>query len=355
MSEGVVGGITKWTKYILDYSTSNNTGIELEQYYPPTKVACEGISIKRVWRGVQSYMPLLRGLIEKLKQQRYEVVHFSTSASFSLIRDILTVKIAQKYGAKTVIHFHFGRIPQIFQARNWEYRMIDILIKMTDMVMVMDKASFNTLREAGYKNISLIPNPLSTEVAEMIERNKTVMREPRKLVFAGHVIKTKGILELVSACKNISNINLEIYGRIYDEMYQALIAEAGQNHHKWLSIKGECQLEEVIKAMLSAGIFVLPSHSEGFPNVIIESMACGCPIVATPVGAIPEMLAINGVNKCGICVPIQNVKALEEAITEMLENSSLAKEYGNNAKCRVEKEYAIASVWSKMSEVWKNI
>ena len=104
--------------------------------------------------------------------------------------------------------------------------------------------------------------------------------------------------------------------------------------------------------MKSCGIFVLPSYSEGFPNVILESMACGCPIVATSVGAIPEMLAIGSENPCGICVHQQNVGELRKAIVELLENPLKAAEFSANARKRVYEQYAISKVWEQLVEIW---
>ncbi|NTU71304.1 MAG: glycosyltransferase [Coriobacteriia bacterium] len=69
--------------------------------------------------------------------------------------------------------------------------------------------------------------------------------------------------------------------------------------------------------MSRATLFVLPSRSEGMPNVLLESMACGCPIVATDIegGATRELLADG---ECGVLVPVADADALTEAIGDLV-------------------------------------
>ncbi len=356
MDLGGVGGIAKWTQYIMSYSQLNESNVVVEQYYVKTQAVSGGVfSLKRLFNGLRSYMPLVSGLKHKLKSKKYDIVHFSTSASISLLKDILTIKIAHKYGAKAVLHFHFGRIPQIFSNKGWEYYLLKKVINLSDVVVPMDYSSYNTLLTYGYRNVVLVPNPLSPGIDELIKNNLTVTRKDRLIVFAGHVIKTKGVVELIQACRDIPNINLHIYGSISQEMKDLLLKEAGDNNSSWLDIKGERDSESIIKAMLSANIFVLPTYTEGFPNVIIESMACACPIVTTPVGAIPEMLDINGNDKCGICVPAKDVAALKNAILTMLNNRGYAIKCGNNAKTRVYNLYSMQVVWSKLEQLWVSL
>ena len=69
-----------------------------------------------------------------------------------------------------------------------------------------------------------------------------------------------------------------------------------------------------------ADVFVLPSHSEGSPNVLLEAMAAGVPMVATAVGGLPEVLS-NEVN--ALLVPKQNITELANAITRLLEEQAL--------------------------------
>jgi len=76
-------------------------------------------------------------------------------------------------------------------------------------------------------------------------------------------------------------------------------------------------------------IFVLPSVKEGFPFVILEAMSAEIPIIATTVGAIPEILENE---KSGILVPPKNSKALVGAIIELLDSPQKQKNLAENAK-----------------------
>ena len=107
--------------------------------------------------------------------------------------------------------------------------------------------------------------------------------------------------------------------------------------------------------MMSAGVFVLPTYTEGFPNVIIESMACGCPIVTTDVGAIPEMLDIEHGFSYGICVKPKDVEGLKNAVEKMLNDRDYALQCGKNAQLRVQEQYAMSVVWNQLTSIWTSL
>ena len=140
----------------------------------------------------------------------------------------------------------------------------------------------------GFTNVYKVPNPLSQELeSEIRSMAPAVKRLPRRILFVGHVLPSKGVYELVNACSGINDIELRVVGRVEDKVKDELQSLASVSAGKWLNILGEKSQEEVLHEMLSCEIFVLPSYTEGFPNVIIEAMACGAPIIATGVGAIP--------------------------------------------------------------------
>lgn len=356
------GGISMWTRYILDYfNTKGNDNIDVDWYYKDsTKDSLPNHSvIKRVFFGVMQYIPLVMGVKQQLKSQHYDILHISSSASLGLMRDLWMLKICKRLKVKSVVHLHFGRIPAIFQSKGWEYKLLHKVISHTTKVVVMDKASYNVLIENGYRNIELLPNPLSPTILSLIDANNNVSRVDKKVVFAGHVVITKGIIELIEACKQIASttegFSLHILGHVREDMATVIQTAAGENNENWLHVHGNQPIDVVIREMRSASVFALPTYTEGFPNVILESMACGCSIVTTPVGAIPEMLAIDSASPCGACIEVKNVVQLKDAIEKMLSNKDEAIKLGCAARQRVIKEYSIDVVGTQLANIWKTI
>ena len=77
--------------------------------------------------------------------------------------------------------------------------------------------------------------------------------------------------------------------------------------------------EEIPLWLGAADCLVLPSLSEGIPNVLREAMICRVPIIATPVGGIPEIIKDR---QTGILVPVRDSTALAHAIQDVLNPSS---------------------------------
>ena len=78
-----------------------------------------------------------------------------------------------------------------------------------------------------------------------------------------------------------------------------------------------------------ASIFLMPSHSEGSPNALLEAMAAGTPVIASEVGGIPEIV-ISG--ETGILVPAKNSPALADAIETLLRDPAAASRLAENAR-----------------------
>lgn len=83
-------------------------------------------------------------------------------------------------------------------------------------------------------------------------------------------------------------------------------------------------------------VFACPSRSEGVPNAAMEAMAMGLPVVSARVGGV-ESLIVDG--RDGLLVPPGDVRALAEALTEVLRNRGLARSLGANARARIFREF----------------
>lgn len=355
---GVFSGINIWARNILRYHNESKSTIEIlpVSFDRRFQVEVNTFILKRIYFGLRDYLHPIRETRSALKAGDIDVLHICSSAHISLLKDWYVLKLALKYNAKSAIHFHFGRIPEVIKSNNWEAKLLLKVCQKANTVIVMDKTSLNALENNGLTNVCYLPNPVSDDTIHEIESLREVKRENNKIVFVGHVIPTKGVYELVRACSQINDIELHLVGTINEEVKKDLqmiasIKEGG----KWLRIRGSMSHHYVLKEMISSSVFVLPSYTEGFPNVILESMACGCSIVATTVGAIPEMLDIDNSETCGICVEPKNIEELRIALQKMTEDKDFASSCGRNAQKRVLDLYSMPQVWNQLASIWEKI
>ena len=352
---GVGGGIAQWAENIMrHYKAQEAPGLHIE-VLPMGRVANVKITslVKRAVTGVVEYAAIIRKERQILKSGQYDVLHLCTSASMSLLKDLVMIALAKRYHVRTVVHFHFGRTPQLRKAGNWEWKLLCRVVRKADMAVPIDQQSYDALTAAGFTNVEYLPNPVAQKVSDFVSQHSgEPHRDERMVFFAGHCIKTKGIYELVQACSQLENIRLVLAGHIEEETTREL--EELAHHEPWLVIKGEQAHEEILRLMLQCGVYVLPSYTEGFPNVILESMACSCAIVATTVGAIPEMIGDEAGKHYGLLVPPQDAESLATAIRRQLSDSDLRRECRSNACRRVNERYNMEAVWEKLMKIWRS-
>jgi GalNAc-alpha-(1->4)-GalNAc-alpha-(1->3)-diNAcBac-PP-undecaprenol alpha-1,4-N-acetyl-D-galactosaminyltransferase len=94
----------------------------------------------------------------------------------------------------------------------------------------------------------------------------------------------------------------------------------------------------------NADFFVHPSRYEGFPNALLEAMACGCAVVATDCPSGPAEIVRDGVN--GLLVPTEDVTALSRAMSRLMKDARLCQRLGIEAM-QVEKTFSLESIMAR--------
>ena len=99
-----------------------------------------------------------------------------------------------------------------------------------------------------------------------------------------------------------------------------------------------CDVEQILPLL---DLFVLPSLSEGFGIALVEAMAAGCPVVATAVGGIPEVVQTG---RTGMLIPAGDSKALTEALADLLKDQSKARVFGRDGQRWVGTQFAVSTM-----------
>ena len=350
-------GIANWTRNIMSKQTQNrDCVVKLIPFDRSVDLGEESGLIERLTFGIKDYLGLVLKTKKAISNEQFDIIQISTSVSLGLIRDYLISKLAFRKNVKLVLHFHFGRLPELLSSNNWESRLLRKVLSNTYASIVMDLSSYEALISNGYKNVYFLPNPLSDNVFNLAKSFKpTVTRHQDTILFVGHVTRAKGVYELIDACSQIPNINLKIVGKVLKDTKAELLALAEKKGNaNWVDFIGEIPHDDVVKEMCTCSMFVLPTYTEGFPNVILEAMACGCPIISTDVGAIAEMLDINS-NNCGLLIHPKSVEELKDSILSVMHDDKLKHRISINAQSRVEKMYTVNAIWIQLEDIWRKI
>ena len=200
---------------------------------------------------------------------------------------------------------------------NFAIRNADLVLTQTEIVRKQ------VLEDFPGKNIKAIPNG--------IDPGKKISHG-RSIVFVGNFIPRKGIPYLMKAMRKLKGARLVMVGD-GPEMQQTKEMAKGMD----VEFVGRVQPEEVKKHLMKRCIFVLPSVSgkgEGFPNVILEAMSVGLPVVATRIAGIPEIIEDG---RTGFLVNEKNPEELADRMGKLLKDTKLRKRMSENCLKEVKK------------------
>lgn len=175
---------------------------------------------------------------------------------------------------------------------------------------------------ADASRIRTIPNGCDASLFHPAERAGArdalgIAADAEVVAYVGRLVPEKGLRELLDACRTLATrrprLCLVIVGEgpMREEIRMRLAAEPSLQ----ITLAGAQPPSEVSRWMAASDLVTLPSYSEGHPNVLVEALACGRPVVSTPVGGIPEVVDADS----GILVPARDATALAAGLAEALD------------------------------------
>jgi len=181
-------------------------------------------------------------------------------------------------------------------------------------------------------NVIVVPNGVDTEKFKPAgkENARKLLNLPLDkniILFVGALRSIKGVDYLIEAAKNFVDSNTELYLVGRDDGLKKSLKKMAQDFKitDFIKFIGPVNHEDIPLWVSASDILVLPSLSEGRPNVVLEALACEVPVVATDVGGIPELI-ING--ETGYLVPAKNPLELSEKVNKLLGDENQREKMG---------------------------
>ena len=227
-------------------------------------------------------------------------------------------------------------------------RLIGPLFKMiftrADKIQAISNFLASWARQMGYqKEIELIPNGVDLNKFTINNKQFTRNTENITLITTSRLVEKNGVGDIIDAIKLLpENICLQIIGSgPLEENLKFKIKNLKLENR--VEMLGEIPNSDISLFLNKADIFVRPSLSEGQGISFIEAMAAGLPIIATPVGGIPDFLkdpsTSSGQVATGLFCEVNNPKSIADKVMEYINNQDLTRKIVDNARKMVEEKY----------------
>lgn len=172
------------------------------------------------------------------------------------------------------------------------------------------------------------------------------------VLYAGRLEPGKGLEDLVEAARIYvqrcpdSDLRFVLVGSgSLLPRLQNLVSQAGLERR--FDFRGQIPAEqrnELVQLYRTTAVFVLPSHHEGMPTVLLEAMASGAPVISTAVGGALEVVTPG---ESGYLVPVAQPENLASLLIELMEDNSLRQRLGTRAREIVDERYSWNAVGSR--------
>lgn len=301
-------------------------------------------------RRVIAYINSLLSVIFLSLSGRIDVFHIHMSSRGSSLRKIILSSACLILRKPYIIHIHSGEYPDFYSS---ELNLIGkyivrFFLKRASSVIVLGKTWERWFSEnLNLNNLAVVYNGIPD-----ISNNHDIKKTKERIVFAGRLSAKKGIYDLISAFNTIgkkrptcelviigSGIDTSTLKSKLDEPVKHLVRFEG-----WLT-PSKCH--EIIS---KCSLLVLPSYYEGLPICILEAMCLSKPVVATNVGAIPEVIIDNLNGK--IFTP-GDIPSLVKSIIFILENPAASISMGINAREKYKTNFEISENKNKILSLYE--
>lgn len=307
----VTGGMQKHSLYLVKYLTLNNCDVTLFHCVHSNEIPTEDEVNYSIFKNKSNSIRVIGFSFPKslwfpghyfynsyrYSKRLYNVLYKEIAQyDFIYIKGLSGWKLLNKknQGLKLPpIGINFHGMNMFLPVRNLKLKIVNLFFKklvkknmnFSDYVFSYGSKVTNTILDAGVDSNKVMEIPTGIEKALIREENKIFVNDVINFVFIGRNDPVKALKEVFIAIEELKNLDFIFHfiGPIENKLVQKNIV-----YHGLIN-----EFDRIIKILDICDVLILPSYSEGMPNVILEAMSRGLAIIATDVGAIDLMVSKN--------------------------------------------------------------
>jgi len=245
----------------------------------------------------------------------------------------------------------YGRGTDVYDPDWFAKLTIKTIIKNADSVIALTSDMKKAMQAIYDRDISVISNGIELNNYTNEPPVQNVGGSEKRILFVGRLHPIKGVQYLLQAMQivhaEMPDVRLILVGDGEEREYLESLTDRLEIRG-CVEFAGRVPHEKIQGYLGQADVFVLPSLSEGFPNVILEAMAWGLPIVASRVGGIPDIM-MNNTN--GFLVEVKDTDDMANKIILLLQENALREKISDNNKLQV-KKYSWDDVIFKLEKIY---
>ena len=247
------------------------------------------------------------------------IVHLNTSMNLRAYwRDLAYLLVARALGARVVYQVHGGELPERFCASRLARRFLRWTLGLPEIVVVLAQCELAAYRDfIPEQEVVALPNGIDCRPFGAVPLVESRKGEPLRLVYIGRIAREKGLYETLQGLRLAHELGVDARlviagGGVEEDRLRRYATALGVGHR--VVFAGPVFGADKVRLLGGTDVMVLASYSEGLPYALLEAMAAGVPVIATPVGAIPDVVS-DRIH--GFLVPPRDGKAIAEALVTL--------------------------------------
>lgn len=304
---------------------------------------CDGSALRKV---AIVTMALVRFTL-LLVTRRVALVHLHVASNASFWRKSVFILLALLAGRPVVFHLHGGGFLDFYEKCGaFRQHLVTTILDRVDRIVVVSPSWLGVVKQiTSNSQVVVIANPAPSPALSVPER------DGQQLLFLGKVCADKGVFELIEAFRAVwdafPRATLVIGGD--GEIARAAAKAESIGVRNVIQFVGWVTGHEKQRLLNESSVFVLPSHAEGMPMTLLEAMAHGLAVIATPIGGICDVVT-HGTD--GLLVPPREVEPLAAAMHRLLGDANLRMALGEHAKKKIAEQFAPNAVLAKIDNLY---